>query len=122
MRARTEEESIRDFTMQWRAEIPLNEYQAITNTKVDTGQTGGGAIYGAPANGTLRLLVDDITTSIPPLPPHEQAAMEDLRSVERGIGAPQYLWDPNDHPCVWGGEEPGVHPVCCWSNDADDRP
>ena len=98
--------------MQWRGQLPV-----WAQTHVDLGQVGGVSIFGAPANGTLTLLVDNITATLPPLSDPEQAAMEELQSTELGVGVPTDVWDPATHPCTWGGDHVGLSPSCCLTND-----
>eukprot|EP01046_Picozoa_sp_COSAG06_P029965 COSAG06_NODE_2819_length_6234_cov_2.814996_1_plen_1898_part_00 len=115
--SRPDNMTVHEFTMQWRGE--RHPYDDEDHPLIDLGVAGAISLFGPPANGTLTLLADDITASLAPLPEHERIAMEELRSVDYGVGIPEYVWDPNDHPCTWGGDHVGLDPSCCLRDDAE---
>ena len=84
---------------------------------LDMGQVKGYAVWGHPKTGRISLRADQIT--LPPLPAAELAAMLELKSEEGGVGVPDSVWDPADHPCSWGGPYPGLDPSCCLRDDGD---
>jgi hypothetical protein len=108
-RPRSDFDSDAEFSAQARARKALT---GEGGTLLDNGWTGAYSLTGAPANGTLKLRVDEVT-ALPPLPTAEHTAMEDLRSTERGVGIADDIWDPADHPCLWGGNYVAMHTGCC---------
>jgi hypothetical protein len=99
------------FQAQSRAPFKLSD----TDYYLDFGYTGGTSTFGAPKNGALTLLVTEAV--LPPLDAGEQQAMLDLKSKERGVDVPDYLFNASDHPCTWGSAA-GIAVRCCLREDA----
>jgi hypothetical protein len=111
---RLETMSPAEFSLQWRGTFPPFPPDPYV---YDLAATGSLSVFGAAKNGSLTLLVDDATDTLPPLPMIEQIAMDELQSAEHGLDFPSYVWDPSAHPCTWGGEYVGLNPHCCLRND-----
>jgi hypothetical protein len=100
------------YTLQWRAKrVPPG---STAPAPLDLGQLGAYSMMGVPVSGNLKMLVEHVTQPLPPLQPRAQKAMEDLRV---SVHMPRDIWNPSDHPCLWGASYAGLNPTCCIRGD-----
>ena len=89
--------SIHEFTLQWRGKLHM--FNDEDHAMFDFGQPGTFALLGPPANGTLTLRVDDVTTTLAPLSCRPVTKRAALRAPARPVPVP--VPAPTRRPKAW---------------------